>query len=94
MNFRFIVDRYAMTSSSDDILDTSGLVCPEPVMLLHNKIRAMTSGDTVRVVATDPSTQRDIPKFCNFLGHTLLEQHTQLEQQTQAEQFIYLIQKA
>ena len=79
-----------MTPSADisDVLDTSGLFCPEPVMMLHAKIRAMASGDIVRVIATDPSTQRDIPKFCNFLGHQLLEQ------QTQTEQFIYLIQKA
>jgi len=26
------------------------------------------------VLATDPSTSRDIPKFCSFLGHELLEQ--------------------
>ncbi|HCL42236.1 MAG TPA: sulfurtransferase TusA, partial [Pseudomonas sp.] len=28
-----------------------------------------------QVLATDPSTQRDIPRFCSFLGHELLEQH-------------------
>lgn len=61
-------------------------------MMLHNKIRGMASGEQVRVVATDPSTQRDIPKFCNFLGHALLEQHTATE--SDAEQFVYLIQKA
>ena len=43
-------------------------------MLLHNQVRDMRAGETVRVLATDPSTQRDIPKFCNFLGHELLEQ--------------------
>ena len=26
------------------------------------------------MLATDPSTQRDIPKFCAFLGHELLQQ--------------------
>lgn len=55
-------------------LDTSGLLCPEPVMMLHGKVREMASGDVVDVIATDPSTTRDIPKFCQFLGHTLLEQ--------------------
>ncbi len=55
-------------------LDTTGLMCPEPVMLLHKKIREMSSGQIVRVTATDPSTTRDIPKFCHFLGHQLLEQ--------------------
>lgn len=43
-------------------------------MLLHNAIRDMAVGETVEVVATDPSTTRDIPKFCSFLGHELLEQ--------------------
>ncbi len=43
-------------------------------MLLHNKIRDISSGELLRVVATDPSTQRDIPKFCNFLGHELVAQ--------------------
>lgn len=63
-----------MTIKPDHLLDTTGLFCPEPVMLLHNAIRDMAVGETVEVVATDPSTTRDIPKFCSFLGHELLEQ--------------------
>lgn len=53
-------------------LDASGLFCPEPVMLLHNKVREISEGEILLVKATDPSTERDIPKFCNFLGHPLL----------------------
>lgn len=55
-------------------LDATGLFCPEPVMMLHNAIRDVESGQVIEVMATDPSTQRDIPKFCTFLGHELLEQ--------------------
>lgn len=58
----------------DDLLDASGLNCPEPVMLLHNKVRDLPAGALLKVIATDPSTRRDIPKFCVFLGHELLEQ--------------------
>jgi len=54
-------------------LDASGLFCPEPVMLLHNNIRDIAVGDLLRIVATDPSTTRDIPKFCLYLGHELVE---------------------
>lgn len=54
-------------------LDACGLYCPEPVMLLHNKIRDMVAGDMLRLTATDPSTSRDVPKFCLFLGHELVE---------------------
>ncbi len=68
-------------------LDTTGLICPEPVMMLHNQIRDANEGDIVKVVATDPSTQRDIPKFCSFLGHQLLQQeHTE-------QSYIYYIRK-
>jgi tRNA 2-thiouridine synthesizing protein A len=68
------VKTLTMTTEPDHILDATGLFCPEPVMLLHNLIRDMAPGDTLLVVATDPSTTRDIPKFCNFLGHALLQQ--------------------
>ena len=43
-------------------------------MLLHNKIRDIGEGELVQVLATDPATERDIPKFCHFLGHELVEQ--------------------
>ena len=61
-----------MSIKPDHILDATGLFCPEPVMLLHNKIREMAIGEVLQVLATDPSTARDIPKFCGFLGHELL----------------------
>ena len=63
-----------MAIKPDHILDATGLFCPEPVMLLHNLFRDIAVGDTVQVLATDPSTTRDIPKFCTFLGHDLLAQ--------------------
>jgi len=76
-----------MSADQKHFLDARGLYCPEPVMLLHNVFRDIEVGDEVKVVATDPSTQRDIPKFCNFLGHELLEQ-----QQLEGE-FHYLLRK-
>ncbi len=76
-----------MNFSVNETLDTCGLLCPEPVMMLHNVIRDIGSGDVVEVIATDPSTQRDIPKFCTFLGHQLLDQ---LERD---KKYFYYIQK-
>ncbi len=66
----------------DDTLDTCGLYCPEPVMMLHSKIRDLGSGEVLRVLATDPATTRDIPKFCGFLGHELLHQEHANDQYT------------
>lgn len=57
---------------ADECLDATGLICPEPVMLLHRKVRGLSAGAVLKVIATDPSTQRDVPKFCTFLGHELV----------------------
>lgn len=57
----------------DYTIDATGLVCPEPLMLLRNKVRAMAVGEAVSVVATDPSTVRDFTNFCRFMGHELCE---------------------
>lgn len=57
----------------DILLDTCGLNCPEPVMMLHQAVRKSQSGQVIHIVATDPSTTRDIPKFCTHLGHVLLD---------------------
>jgi tRNA 2-thiouridine synthesizing protein A len=65
-----------MSIKPDHILDATGLMCPEPVMLLHNKIRDISADETLQILATDPTTERDIPRFCEFLGHELLLQET------------------
>ena len=33
-----------------------GLICPEPIMLLHKAIRDSDSGDLIELVASDKST--------------------------------------
>jgi tRNA 2-thiouridine synthesizing protein A len=54
-------------------VDAIGLRCPEPMMLLHAEMRQVGAGGYVRLLATDPSTERDVTKFCQFLGHELVE---------------------
>ncbi|HDR1054945.1 TPA: sulfurtransferase TusA [Pasteurella multocida] len=54
-------------------LDTLGLRCPEPVMLVRKHIRFLEEGDVLLVIADDPATTRDIPIFCQFMEHTLLK---------------------
>ncbi len=69
-------------------LDASGLLCPEPVMMLHKVVREAAIGEVIEVIATDPSTVRDIPKFCLFLGHELLSQ------KTENKKYFYYIRKS
>ena len=60
-------------SHVDYAIDATGLICPEPLMIVRNKVREMASGETVSVVATDPSTVRDFTNFCRFMGHELAD---------------------
>ena len=63
----------------DHHLDTQGLICPEPVMMLHRVIRKADGGEVIEILATDPATTRDIPNFCRHLGHELMTQETLAE---------------
>ena len=60
-------------SQPDHHLDAIGLRCPEPVMMVRLQIRKMQEGETLLVTADDHSTTRDIPSFCRFMQHTLLQ---------------------
>ena len=65
--------RSSIVTDIDYEIDTRGVLCPEPLMLVRNRIREMASGETIRVEATDPSTMRDFTNFCRFMGHELVE---------------------
>lgn len=72
-----------MSITAHHQLDTQGLICPEPIMLLHRTIRKAQAGEIIHIIATDPATTRDIPNFCRHLGHILLEQQTVVNPQQQ-----------
>ena len=59
---------------TDEYLDALGLRCPEPVMMVRKAIRNMEMQQTLLIKADDPATVRDIPSFCRFMGHDLVEQ--------------------
>lgn len=72
---------------ADHHLDATGLRCPEPVMMIRKTIRNINNGETLLIIADDPSTTRDIPNFCRFMDHTLLAE------QSNTPPYQYLIQK-
>lgn len=61
-----------LISQANHQLNTVGLRCPEPVMMIRKKIRELDAGETLLIIADDPSTTRDIPSFCQFMEHQLL----------------------
>ncbi|MBC9130242.1 sulfurtransferase TusA [Frischella sp. Ac48] len=62
---------------ADRELDTLGLRCPEPIMLVRKTIREMSNGQILHIIADDPATIRDIPGFCRHMEHQLIDAQTE-----------------
>lgn len=54
-------------------IDARGLNCPEPLMLVRNKVREVSAGSVLHVLATDPTSERDFEHFCQFMQHAYLK---------------------
>lgn len=58
--------------SDEEQLDTTGLLCPLPVLKAAKRMRTMSSGAILRMTADDPAAVIDVPHFCAEQGHELL----------------------
>lgn len=61
-----------MNMIADKELNTLGLRCPEPIMLVRKTIRELAIGQILYVIADDLATVRDIPSFCRHMDHKLV----------------------
>ena len=68
-------------------LDTTGLLCPLPVLKARKRLSALAKGEELRVLADDPAALVDMPHFCAEAGHTLVETSEQGDAQ------LYVIRK-
>lgn len=57
-------------------IDTRGLNCPLPILRAKKALSDMTSGQVLKIVATDPGSMRDFQAFCKQTGNELLAQQT------------------
>jgi tRNA 2-thiouridine synthesizing protein A len=55
------------------ILDTSGLNCPLPILKTKKALKSMAAGETLQLLATDPGSVADIAAFCKQTGNDLIE---------------------
>jgi tRNA 2-thiouridine synthesizing protein A len=55
-------------------LDTRGLNCPLPILKAKKALADMSSGEILKVVATDPGSVRDFQAFARQTGNELVEQ--------------------
>jgi tRNA 2-thiouridine synthesizing protein A len=62
-------------------IDASGLHCPLPLLRLKKALMEMTSGDVVKVIATDPAAHLDFGVYTDQAGHQIIELIKQSHQQ-------------
>lgn len=56
----------------DQELDTRGLVCPLPILRTKQSLARMSSGQILKIVATDPGSVIDFQVFAEQTGNELL----------------------
>ncbi|HEQ78120.1 MAG TPA: sulfurtransferase TusA family protein [Euryarchaeota archaeon] len=57
---------------ADEVLDTSGLVCPMPILKTKQSIKNLEPGTVLKVIATDKGSKGDIPAFVRQSKNELL----------------------
>ena len=68
-------------------LDLTGLTCPMPLLKTKQALNRLQSGSIVKVVATDPASERDFQVFAEQSGNRLLSS------EKCDDRFVYLLMK-
>lgn len=71
----------------DAELDARGLNCPLPILRTKKKLSQLSSGQVLKIDATDPGSVKDFQMFAKQTGHQLLSQSAE------AKQFTFFMQK-
>lgn len=56
----------------DEELDATGLLCPLPVLKAAKRMKSLSTGEVLRLLADDPAAVVDVPHFCAEQSHELL----------------------
>ena len=68
-------------------LDARGLNCPLPILKTKKALAEMSSGQVLRVVATDPGSVRDFQAFARQTGNELVSHNEE------NKEFIFLMRR-
>ncbi len=56
----------------DQLLDTSGLLCPVPMLKTKKALKQLSPGKILKVVTTDLASEKDIKSLLALTGDELL----------------------
>jgi tRNA 2-thiouridine synthesizing protein A len=71
----------------DKELDASGLACPLPIVKTKKSLAGMSSGQVLRVLATDPGSVPDMAAFAEHTDHSLLSSGRE------GDRYVFLLRK-
>ncbi len=57
----------------DQELDASGLNCPLPILRAKKALAALSAGQVLHIIATDPGSVKDFEAFAKQTGNELVE---------------------
>ena len=57
----------------DHTLDCTGMHCPMPIVKLKKATKTLQTGQIIKLIATDPGSNRDVPAWANKTGAEVLE---------------------
>lgn len=60
----------------DKEIDTRGLNCPLPILKAKKALADLTSGQVLKILATDPGSVKDFQAFSKQTGNELLSHDT------------------
>lgn len=63
-------------TTHDKELDARGLNCPLPILRARKALNEMSTGQVLRIVATDPGSVKDFEAFAKQTGNELLSSNT------------------
>ncbi|OPG84876.1 response regulator SirA [Stutzerimonas stutzeri] len=66
-----------LAPACDAELDAVGLDCPMPLLKAKLELNRLPSGAVLKVVASDPGSQRDFRSFAKLAGHALLHEEVE-----------------
>jgi tRNA 2-thiouridine synthesizing protein A len=61
---------------ADQQVDARGLNCPMPIVKTAQAVKALASGQTLEVLATDPGSVKDFAAWSRTTGNAIIEQTT------------------
>ncbi len=62
-----------MEISADIEIDLSGLQCPMPLLKAKLALNGMDSTQVLKIIATDPSSEKDFYMFVDQTDHQILD---------------------